>query len=136
MHFAHFLIAVYQRIKFYLILFYTFRDMIQTSFLLQKLRREVTSYKLLTRLWFLNSAISFIALYQCIEFHLFIVNTFRDILQTRLLLLRLERVITLKLLVIDLRFLHSAFSLIAVYQCIKFHLIPLLLSEICSGLAF
>ena len=42
LHSALSLIAVYQRIKFHLIPFYIFRDMLQTSFLLQKLRREVT----------------------------------------------------------------------------------------------
>ena len=45
-------------------------------------------------------------------------------LRTSLLLQKLEREITLSLPVIELRFLHSAFSLMAVYQCIKFHLIP------------
>ena len=78
----------------------------------------------MTGLWFLHSAIPFIALYHCIKFHLFIFNTFRDMLQTSLLLLKLEREITLKLLVIELQFLHSALPLMAVYQCIKFHLIP------------
>ena len=34
--------ALYQCIKFHLLPFYTFRDMLQTSFLLQKLKREVT----------------------------------------------------------------------------------------------
>ena len=73
--------------------FYTFRDMLQTSFLLQKLRREVTP-SILVR-GFLHSAIPFIALYHCIKFHLFIFYTFRDMLQTSLLLQNLEREITL-----------------------------------------
>ena len=44
-------------------------------------------------------------------------------LRTNLLFQKLEREITLKLLVIELQFLHSALPLMAVYQCIKFHLI-------------
>ena len=36
------LYVFHQCIKFHLIPFYTFRDMLQTSFLLQKLKREVT----------------------------------------------------------------------------------------------
>ena len=47
------------------------------------------------------------------------------------------------LLVIELRFLHLALPLMAVYQCIKFHLIPLYTfrdmlrtSFLCSGQAF
>ena len=84
------LMAIYQCIKFHLIPFYTFRDMLQTSFLLQKLRREVTPSIMVTGLWFLHSAISFMALYQCIKFHLFILNTSRDMLRTSLLLHKLE----------------------------------------------
>ena len=49
--------AIYQCIKGHLIPFYAFRDMLQTSFLLQKLRREVTLLVLVTGLWFLHSAI-------------------------------------------------------------------------------
>ena len=37
-----------------------------------------------------HSAISFIALYYCIKFHLFIFNTFRDMLRTSLLLQKLK----------------------------------------------
>ena len=40
------------------------------------------------------------ALYHCVKFHIFIFNTFRDKLRTILLLQKLEREITLKLLVI------------------------------------
>ena len=36
------LMVIYQCIKFHLIPVHTFRDMLRTSFLLQKLRREVT----------------------------------------------------------------------------------------------
>ena len=123
LHSALPLMAIYQCIKFHLIPFYTFRVMLRTSFLLQKLRREVIPYILVTGLWFLHSAIHLMALYQCSKFHLFIFNTFRDMLWTSLLLQKLEREITLKLLVIELRFLHSALSLMAVCQCIKFYLI-------------
>ena len=41
---------------------------------------------LATGLWFLKSAISCIALYHCIKYHLFIFKTFRDVLRTSLLL--------------------------------------------------
>ena len=75
-------------------------------------------------LWFLHSAISFIAFYHCIGFYLFISNTFRDMLRTSLLLQKLGRKITLELCVIELQFLYYALFLMAVYQCIKFHLIP------------
>ena len=81
--------------------------MVQTNFLLQKLRREVTPQIPLTGLWFLNSTIFHIALYHCSKFHLFIFNSFRDMLRTCLLLQKLKREITLLLLVIELRFLHS-----------------------------
>ena len=102
----------------------TFRDMLRKSFYLQNLRTEVTPKILVIRLWFLHSAIPFIALYHCIKFHLFLFNTFRDMLRTSLLSQKLEREITVKLLVIELQFLHSALPLMAIYQCIKFHLIP------------
>ena len=62
-------------------------------------------------LWFLHSAIPFIAHYHCIKFHLFIFNTFRDMLQRSLLLQKLEREITLQLVVIELRFMQSALPL-------------------------
>ena len=62
----------------------------------------------MTGLWFLHSAISFIALYECINFNLFIFNDFRDMLRTSLQLQKLERGITLKILVIELWFLYSA----------------------------
>ena len=70
---------------------------------------------------FCNSLYSPLSLYQV---SLFIFTTFRDMLWTSLLLQKLEREITLKLLVTELQFLHSALPLMAVYQCIKFHLIP------------
>ena len=85
--------AVYQCIKFHLIPFNTFRDMLRTS-LLQKLRREVTLYILVTGLCFLHSAIPLIVLYHCIKFHLFIISTFRDMLRTSLLLQELGTEIT------------------------------------------
>ena len=46
-------------------------------------------------LWFLHSALPLIALYHCIKFHFIIFNTFRDMLQTSLLLQKLGREITL-----------------------------------------
>ena len=51
-------------------------------------------------LWFLHSAIPLIALYHCIKFHLFIFNTFRDILWTSLLVQKLKREITLLLVIV------------------------------------
>ena len=64
----------------------------------------------------LHSALSFIVLSHCINFHIFIFNTFRDVLRTSLLLQKLGRPIIQQLLVIELRLL--------LCQCIKFHLIP------------
>ena len=46
-------------------------------------------------LWLLHSVIPFMVLYQCVNFHLFIFNTFREILRTSLLLQTLERETTL-----------------------------------------
>ena len=37
---------------------------------------------------------------------------------------------------IELRYLHSALSLMTLYKCIKFRHIPSVLSEICSGQSF
>ena len=54
-------------------------------------------------------------------------------LRTSLLLQKLKRKITLKLLVLELRFLHSALSRMAVYQCIKFHLITFYTAKIKKG---
>ena len=57
--------ALYQPIKFDLIPFYTFRDMLQINFLLQKIKREVTLKILLTGLWFLCiAADSLLSMYQ------------------------------------------------------------------------
>ena len=89
------LMAIYECHKFHFIPFYTFRDMLRTSFLLQKLRREVTPQILVIGLLFLHSTIPFMALCQCIKFHLFIFNTFRDMPRTSLLLQKLRREITL-----------------------------------------
>ena len=47
------------------------------------------------RVMVLHSAISFMTLYLCIKFHLFIFNTFRDMLLASLLLQKLESQITL-----------------------------------------
>ena len=122
LHSALSLMTIYPCVQFHLIPFFTFRDLLRTIFLLQKLRKEVIPYILVTGLWFLHSAIFLRALYQCINFSLFIFNTFLDMLRTSLLLQNnLEREITMSLLVIELRFFHSALSLMAVYQCIKFH---------------
>ena len=44
-------------------------------------------------------------------------------LRTSLLLQKLRREVTQELLVTELQFLHSVLSLMAVSQCIKFHLI-------------
>ena len=42
------------------------------AFYLQKERREITPYILVIRIWFLHSAITLMAVYQCIKFILFI----------------------------------------------------------------
>ena len=95
--------------------------MLRTSFFIAKIKKGSDSVNTGDRVRFLHSAISFIALYHCIKFHLFIFNTFRDMLRASLLLQKLEREITLQLLVVEIRFLHSALPLIAVYQYIKFY---------------
>ena len=95
MHSALSLMAVSQCIKFHLILFYTFRDIYLTSLILQKLEKEITPLILTVGLWFLHSALPLITLYQCIKFHLFIFNNFRDMLRTSLPLQKLGREITL-----------------------------------------
>ena len=81
-----------------------------------KIRREVTPYILVIVLWFLHSAISLMALYQCIKFHLITFNTFKNMLWTSSLLQKFGREKFL--------FLHSAFSLMDLYRCIKLHSIP------------
>ena len=70
-------------LKSHLIPFYSFRDMLRTSFLLQKIRSN--SVNIGDRVMVLDSVISFIALYHCIKFHSFSFNTFRDMLRTSLL---------------------------------------------------
>ena len=64
------------------------------NLILQKLGREITPYILTTGSWFLHSALSLIALYHCVKFHLFIFNTYRDMLTTGLLLQKIGRKIT------------------------------------------
>ena len=60
-----------------------------------KFKKESNSVNIGDRVMVLASAIPLMALYQCIKFHLFIFNTFRDILRTSLLLQTLEREINL-----------------------------------------
>ena len=67
---------------------------------------------------FCNSLHSPLSLYQVSFIYL---QYFRDMLRTSLLLQKLERKITLKLLVTELWFLHSALPLMSVYKCIKFN---------------
>ena len=74
---------------------YTFRDMLRTSFSLQKNKKGSYSVYTGDRVMALAFCNFLIALYHCIKFHLFIFNTFRDMLQTRLQLQKLEREITL-----------------------------------------
>ena len=45
----------------------------------------------MTGLWFLHSAIPFMAFDQCIKFYLFMFNTFRDMLWTSLLLQKIRK---------------------------------------------
>ena len=72
-----------------------FRDMHRKNLILQKFGRDITPYVLKIGLWFLYSTIPLIALYHCIKFHLFIFNTFRDMLRISLLLQKLDREINL-----------------------------------------
>ena len=68
--------------------------MLRTSLLLQKLEREITMELLMIELRFLHSALSLMASYQCIKFHLIPFYTFRDMLQTSFLLQKLKREVT------------------------------------------
>ena len=54
-------------IKFHLVLFYTFRDMIRANFLLQKLKKGSHSVSTADKVVVL--AIFQMALYQCIKYH-------------------------------------------------------------------
>ena len=75
-------------------------------------------------LWFLHSALPLIALYHCIKFHLFIFNTFRDMLQTSLLLQKIRKGNNSVKACDIVQVLDYALPLMAIYQYIKFHLIP------------
>ena len=55
--------------KFHTISFYTFRDMLWTSFLLQKIKKGSNSINTGDRVMVLESEIPLMALYQCIKFH-------------------------------------------------------------------
>ena len=61
--------TLYPCIKFHLIPLYTFRDMLRTSFLFEKLKWKVTPLILVTGSWFLLFLILLMALYQCIKFY-------------------------------------------------------------------
>ena len=67
----------YQCIKFHLIPFSTFRDMLRTSFLLQKL-------KILLK-----------TLYQCMKCHSIPLFTFKDMFQSSFLLQKIKKEVTL-----------------------------------------
>ena len=84
-------LSVYQ-VSF--IIFNTFRDVLRTSLLLQKLEREITLKQDLIELWFLHPAFPLIAVFECIKCHLILFNTFRDILRTSFLLQKLRREVT------------------------------------------
>ena len=64
------------------------------KFNIAKIRKGNNSINTDTGLWFLHSARSLIALYHCVKFHLFIFNTFTDMLTTSLLLQKIGRKIT------------------------------------------
>ena len=70
---------------------------------------------------FCSSLYSILLVYQISFIYL---QYFRRYGPDKLTKVKLEGEITLKLLVIEIPFLHSALPLTAVYQCIKFHLIP------------
>ena len=88
-------------IKIHSIPFYTFRDMPRTSLLLQKLGREITVI-FCDRVMILAFCTSPITLYHCIKVHLILFYTFRDMLRTSLLLQKLKREVTPKILVTGL----------------------------------
>ena len=75
--------ALYQCVKFYLIPFYTLRDMLRTSLLLQQVRREVITCNRVTvlALRIISAAVS-----QRIKFHLILFCPFRDMQWTNLIL--------------------------------------------------
>ena len=60
------------------------------------------------------------ALYQCIKFHLFIFNTFRD----KLTIAKIRKVNNSVITCDRFMFFTLCTILMAVYQCIKFHVIP------------
>ena len=64
------------------------------KFNIAKIRKGNNSINMIG-LWLLHSGLLLIALYHCIKFHLFIANTFRDMLRTSLLLQKLGREKTL-----------------------------------------
>ena len=66
LHSAIPLMPLYQCIKFNLITFNTFRDILWTRILLQKLRKGNNSVITCDELLFLHSALSLMGLYQCI----------------------------------------------------------------------
>ena len=57
-------------------------------------------------------------LYQCFKFNLITFNTFRDILWTRILLQTIRKGKNSVITCDGLLFLHSALSLMGLYQCI------------------
>ena len=83
---------LYHCIKFHLLTFNTFRDMLQTSLLLQKIRKgnnsEITCNSVMVL------AIPLMAVYQWIKFYLIPFYTFRDMLRTSFLLQKLRMEVT------------------------------------------
>ena len=89
--------------------------MLWTNLLLQKLGRIINPEILVIELRLLESAFFLIALYQCIKFHLIPFFDFRYMLQTSFILQKLRRKVTPLILMTELRFLHSALPLMALY---------------------
>ena len=75
--------------------FNTFQRYATDKLFIAKIKKGSNSLNTGDRVLVIAFCNSFMAHYQCIKFHLFIFNTFRDMLQPSLLLQKLEREITL-----------------------------------------
>ena len=117
--FLHSALAICQCTKFHLIPFYTLRDMLRTSLLLQKLRSNtINSGDRVMVLAFCDSPYSPLSVYQVSFIYLQYFQRY-DKLTIAKIRKGNNSVITCD------RVMHCALSLMAVYQlCIKFHLIP------------
>ena len=124
LHFALPLMAVYQSIKFHLISLYTFRDMLRTSFFIAKIKKgsnSVNTGENVMVLAFCNSLHSPLSLYQISYNYL---QYFQRYAPDKLTTAKIRKGNNSKITCDRVTVLAFALPLIAVYQCIKFHLIP------------